>query len=270
MLGHLIYSYHHLDDVKIQEEISKNLYAKEFGGVFLVHAHNGQTSFGYKKYLEDKLIKIPNRGHFQGAVDLINAGLAYFSSQRIKGLRYVLVTAADTWCLDVKFIKKLVLEMEKNGQVLAASSWGTSRPKEKLSGFSTDFFIIDLEWNRKSKLWPLDYPGFKNKFQDAIALMYQQATVELAAQYKYQKYFVDNYVDNDVWLTRNRLMRRIVEREPVHANGRRRADWPKIGLYTNPEPTTKKQALKKLGYNFGQYSEKLIKSKNLSYYNKIK
>jgi len=127
MLGHLIYNYQHLDDARIQQEISKNLYVKAFDKVHLVHAYNGKKEFGYRPHLEDKLIKIKNRGHFKGAADLINAGLKYFTTKKIPGLKYVLVTAADTWLLDVDFLKDLIDQMQREGKVLAASSWGRSK-----------------------------------------------------------------------------------------------------------------------------------------------
>ena len=127
MIGHLIYSYNHLDDVRIQQEISKNLYAKVFGGVHVVHAHNGKKNFGYQKYLEDKLITLQNRGHYQGASDLVNAGLEYFSENRIPKLKYVLVTAADTWILNTELLENIFDEMRKEKKVLAASSWGKAK-----------------------------------------------------------------------------------------------------------------------------------------------
>lgn len=48
MLGHLIYNHNQLDDDRIQQEISKKLYADNFGGIHLVHVYNGKKSFGYK------------------------------------------------------------------------------------------------------------------------------------------------------------------------------------------------------------------------------
>ena len=273
-MGHLIYSHQHLDDARIQQEIAKNLYRKEFGDCFVVHAHNGKEEFGYKKYLEDELIITENRGHFQGAVDLINAGLFYFDKHKKEGLKYVLVTAADTWCLDPKFIKKVIQEMEEKEQVVAVSSWMVDMYK-KIKGFSTDFFIVDLEWNRKSKVWPLDYIGFKKKFIDIFALFYSQPFVEGAFQYAFQKHILNTYENNDTWRNRNKLVRRIIEREPIHKTGAdgmtqvRQDDWPEIGLYTNPDGKTKKKALEKLGLELGEYSKKLVGSSDISYYNKV-
>ncbi len=270
MLGHLIYDYQHLDDVRIQQEVSKKLYPKAFGKVHLVHVYNGKPEFGYKPYLEDRLITIKNRGHFRGAADLINAGLKYFSTKKIPGLKYVLVTAADTWLLDIDFLKSLTDQMQKEGRVLAASSWGRTKYPEKPTGFSTDFFILDIEWNRKSKLFPVDYDGFAEKFLDIFALQYVMPTLESAVQYSFQKYFLTHFNDHEVWLQREKSFRRIVEREPVHLpTGERQSDWPEIGLYTSPEPTSKQEILKKLKFDFGPHCHRLINSKELGYYDKV-
>lgn len=270
MLGHLIYNYAHLDDVRIQQEISKKLYVENFGGAYLTHAYNGKRNFGYKKYLEDKFIKLNNRGHFQGAADLINAGLNFFTKNKITGLDYVLVTAADTWLLDVKFLHKLIKEMKEENKILAASSWGRSVKPEKPTGFSLDFFIIDINWNRKAKLFPLNYEGFVKKFEDFFYMLYTQPVLESCFQYNFQKYFAKNYKDNEIWLQREKSFRRIVEREPVHdKNGQRQGSWPKIGLYTDPRAKEKKEVLLAKNIDFGKHCHKLLKEKDLSYYNKV-
>jgi hypothetical protein len=269
MIGHLIYNYAHLDDCRIQQEISKSLYAKAFGGVHLVHAYNGKPSFGYRPHMEDELIKVKNRGHFLGASDLINAGLRYFNAHPIKGLRYVLVTAADTWLVNVDFLKALTDEMEREGKVLAVSSWGRVKAPEKMTGFSTDFFVIDIGWNRKAHLFPFSYQAFKRRFADLFYLQYSQPTLEGAVQYQFQKYFGDHFEDNDVWHERERRLRRLVEREPVHHDGERTANWPEIGLYTAPEPKEKRRVLKELGLSVGPYAKKLISGELDERYNHL-
>lgn len=270
MLGHLIYSYNHLDDARIQQEISKKLYSPTFGGVHLVHAHNGKRSFGYKPYLEDKLIRLKNRGHFQGACDLINAGMVYLHTKGPKKIKYALVTAADTWCLNVKFLKGLITEMERNNQVIAAASWSKTKYPIRIQGLSIDFFIVDIRWAKKAKIFPLHFQAFKNKFNDFLALIWKMPNLELTFQYQYNCYFMKNFKDNDIWRNRDKMIRRIREREPVHTQKGRTPDWPKIGLYTSPKPNTKQRVLKKLKLNLGPYSRKLIQAKNLNYYNYIK
>lgn len=242
MIGHLVYNYEHFADLEVQKRIARELYAPAFGGVHQVVCYNGSAS--YKATSEDKLFVLKNRGHYQGAVDLINRGLKYFTESRINGLRYVVVTAADTWMINVKYLQGLIIQMSKQNKVLATSSWGRAKATEKPKGFATDFFVIDIAWNRQSKLFPLDYEKFVKKFGDVLALQYTIPTVESALQYKFHKYFMDNFRDNEIWRQRDTAFMRVTDREPVHdSTGKRQGNWPKLGLYTNPLPDATKSKL---------------------------
>jgi len=178
-----------------------------------------------------------------------------------------LVTAADTWCLEADFLRGLVTEMEKEHKVLAVSSWSNIKYPEKIKGFSSDFFIIDVDWNKESKVWPINFNEFRKKFDDVFSLLYSIPTEKAAFQYKYQKYFINKYKDNEIWRERDKKLRRIIEREPVHINIKRINNWPEIGLYTNPEPTSKREILMERGLKLGKYADILIRSKDLTYYN---
>lgn len=70
MIGCVIYTYNRINDARINQELTREILgkSKKLGGVFIVHAYNGEESFGYQRYLEDKLITLKNRGHFKGAV----------------------------------------------------------------------------------------------------------------------------------------------------------------------------------------------------------
>ena len=48
-------------------------------------------------------------------------------------------------------LEKVLAEMKEKNKVIAVSSWGQVKYPVKPNGFSTDFFIIDIEWNRKNK-----------------------------------------------------------------------------------------------------------------------
>jgi GT2 family glycosyltransferase len=135
-LGHLLYTYSNVDDARIQQEISKQLYAERFDGVQLVHTYTGKPEWGYEQYLEDELIVMENRGHFRGAADHLAAGLRYFMEHGDQDVRYVLVAAADSWILDAAYLQKIIKTMERDGQVLAVSSWFSAYP-EDIQGFST-------------------------------------------------------------------------------------------------------------------------------------
>lgn len=270
MLGHLIYNYNQLDDVRIQQEISRKLYAPVFGGTHIVHAYDGRPEFGYKPYLEDKLIRIPNAGHYQGAVNVINAGIKYFMHAKIPGVHYVLVTAADTWCLNNRWLKSVVTEMQAKQQYLATSSWGTAKAPEKPTGFATDFFIINLQYNSRMRVWPIHFGAYQKRFTELSAFLYKTVSVESAFQYSYFKPILQKFRDNQVFWERETRLRRLVEREPVHFAGgmaRRRQSWPRIGLYTDPYPKEKQRALQKLRVVLGPNAEKLKRAKSLAYYN---
>lgn len=270
MLGHLIYNYNHLDDVRIQQELSRRLYGKVFGGVHLVHTYNGKPSFGYRRYLEDKLIRLPNPGHFQGACDLINAGVLYFTRLRKPTIRYLLVTAADTWIIKVSFLKKLIQQMEREHNVLAASSWGTTKAPERPHGLSLDFFILDLEWNRTSRLFPLDYREFIRRYENFFYLQWSYPILEYCFQFAFNRYFAKTYRDNEHYQNREAGFRRIVEREPVHIPGEnRRSSWPAIGLYTSPTPKEKRFALERFKLDVGPHAHKLLTARDLAYYNAV-
>lgn len=75
-LGILIYTYNRIDDAKINMEIIKNVWQADdyFENLEIIHAFNGKKEWYEKKYLEDKLVRIRNTWHFQGASDLIDVG----------------------------------------------------------------------------------------------------------------------------------------------------------------------------------------------------
>ncbi|HSX17669.1 MAG TPA: hypothetical protein VLH86_06245 [Patescibacteria group bacterium] len=264
-LGHLIYTYNNLDDAYIQQELSKKLYAQQFGGVQLVHAYDGKPEFGYKKYLEDELITIDNPGHFRGATALINTGLNYFMEHGDPEVQYVLVAASDSWLLNVGYLEKIIATMQSENRVLAASSWFSAYPQE-MRGFSTDFFIIDITWNREAKLFPLGYDAFVKKFEDVLALNGEFPFMERAVQYYFQKYLMANYEDYSAKHHGNELMLRITSREPVDGD-QRAYNREEIGLFTAPDPAPKQAALKALGIELGPHSKKLVEATDLSYYN---
>lgn len=269
MLGWLIYSHSHLDDVRILQEIIKNVFAKEFEGVYVVHCYNGQKSYGYQKYLEDKLIKMPNRGHIKGCADHINAGLHYFNEHH-KKIKYVIITAADTWLFYPEFIKEIIFDMNYNKQVIAASSWVSQYPVLP-KGLSTDFFIMNMEWNRKSRLFPFSFDEFSSKFKDVCYLNWGIPILEMAVQYYYQKYFAEHFDGLKAISEAQGKLRRIIEREPVHNEyGIRKENWHHLGLYTTNNTEEKQKKIQKLNYDFGYYSHKLISSQDLSYYNNFR
>lgn len=164
MIGHLIYTYNRLDDARILQEISKNYLSRKLGEIFLIHAYNGKKYFGYERYLEDKLVKMKNKGHFEGASDLINRGIS--EAEKLPDIDYLIVTASDTWLLDAEYIRKIISEMKNGKKVLATCAWddrGIANYDKNFImnlfqiGFATDFFILDMNWQRENKLFPLNF-----------------------------------------------------------------------------------------------------------------
>lgn len=265
MLGHLIYTFDRLDDARIQQEISTSLYSKAFGGVHLVHAYNGEESFGYTPYLENRLIVRQNKGHYRGAVDLINAGLAFFDEADLPEIRYVLVTASDTWVVNVDFLQSLLADMEANGRVIAASSWRTEWPAQ-IHGFSLDCFVIDRHWNREAAIFPLDYDAFYEKYADILGLMYIPPIPEAAFQTSYHGHFLARYKDNDVLRQRDLRFRRIAERDPaaIRENVRGRE---LTGIWHTHSALEKRELLRNLGLKCGEHSGRLMMSEDYNYFN---
>lgn len=242
MNGQLIYSHNKIVEAKINMELSKELFDMP-----IIHCFNGDDDLKYEKYLENYLIKINNNGHFQGAVDLINLGI--HKAEEID-IDYLIVTAADTWITDKYFADKIINEMKKNNQVLACSSWGTPDNESIFrTGFSLDFFIIDINWQKNSKFFPLNYELYLSKYLEInFALGGTYLIPERAFSYYWLKYWNTKHRDSDLSAFAKLNMRRIIEREPIHSNKfkERKMEWNEIGLYTYHENLDQKKLLSKL------------------------
>lgn len=287
MIGHLIYTYNRLDDARISQEISKNYLAKKLGDIFLIHAYNGKKSFGYEKHLEDKLVRMKNKEHFEGASDLINKGIA--EAEKIQAIDYLIVTASDTWLLNAEYIKKIISEMKSENKVIATCAWddrGIADYDKNFFmnlfkiGFATDFFILDMKWQKENKLFPLNFKSISKKFDDIkIFLTGNRVFLEDVLAYSYAKLFMKKR-KNDHKAYKNSMIKalhKMSERERIHfidENGiwKRKMEWPDLGIYTyHDEDVSKKQkALRSRKEISGTNIEKLKQAKDLSYFNKIK
>lgn len=286
MIGHLIYTYNRLDDARILQEISKNHLAKELNGIFLIHAYNGKDSFRYEQYLEDKLIRIKNKGHFEGASDLINRGIA--EAEKIQAVDYLIVTASDTWLLNAEYVRKIISEMKSGNKALATCAWddrGIADYDKKFImnlfqiGFATDFFILDMNWQRENKLFPLDFKAVSKKFDDIkIFLTGNRVFLEDVLAFSYAKLFMKRHKNNHGAYKTSMInaLYHMSERERIHfinENGiwKRKMEWPELGLYTyHDEDVSKKQESLRLHEEIsGTNIEKLRQAKDLSYFNKM-
>jgi hypothetical protein len=255
-IGHLIYTFNKTLEARINQEISKLIF--DFP---IIHAFNGIGIAQYEKYLEDTLIEIPNRGHFQGSIDLINKGIEVAESLDIE---YLIVTASDSWFTDKEFIFSTIKNMKDNNQYLACCAWGTTLNESIFRvGFSLDFFIIDISWQKQSKLFPIDYENYLSKFLDYNHAMGGTYLIpERAFSYYWLKYWSTKFIDNNLSIEAKNHIHRIIEREPIHDEKytSRKMSYPEIGLYTFHNAEEQKDILKKLSdtINLGKYSLKLL------------
>ncbi|MBU4257470.1 hypothetical protein KJ586_00930 [Patescibacteria group bacterium] len=279
-LGVLIYTYNRVDDAKINMEIIRDIWAKSklFSDIKIVHTYNGNKSWYPEKYLEDDLVVIKNSGHFQGAAELIDAGMYRFKS-KYKNIDYVIVMASDTWNIKPKYIYNIIKQIKEKSLYLATCAWGVhGRNDIKEVGMAVDFFILDLKWANKNKMFPINYKAFYNKFSDLF--LYQKGGNVYLEKLLFSKYFKAIYHEfqNNVQFRDYALQKLFLlkDREPVHSHidshdfWIRKKYWPKMGLITHHEPQPKKEILKKYKITKGKNIQKLLNNDNLDYFNNIR
>lgn len=276
-IGVVIYTHNRVDDAKINIEIIRNLWEASglFNNVKIVHSFNGEKSWYPKKYLENDLVVLKNSWHFQGAADLIDAGLKKMSLY--KNIDYVIVLAADTWLINPGYLNKLLTQMKGDEFRLATCAWGLLEQNLiQKTGVATDFFILDLKWAKKYKLFPINYGEFYKKYKDLF--LYQNGGAPML-----EKLFLSKFIKAislqekfDVF-SRKEVLKKILvmkERTPIHLeidnkdNWVRKMYWPKMGLLTHHDPGPKKQILKRIGIKKGENIKKLLNSTDLLYFNK--
>jgi hypothetical protein len=273
-IGVLIYTHNRVDDAKINIEIIRNVWQKSsyFKNIKIVHSFNGQKEWYSKKYLEDDLVISKNTWHFQGASDLIDAGINKFE----KNIDYVIVLASDTWLINPPYVENLLEKMEKSELYLATCAWGlVGRNNPKDVGIATDFFIIDIKWAKKHRMFPINYGQFHRKYKDLF--LYQNCgnvmLEKLALSHFVEAVGREQKFDGSA---RKRAFEKILimeEREPVHSKIRkdgtwiRKMYWPKMGLLTHHEPALKKKILKEKNIKDGLNIKRLLSSSNLDYFN---
>ncbi len=276
-IGVLINTYNRTDDTKINLEIIRNVWNKSkfLRDIKIVHTFSGKKEWYNKKYLEDDLVVIKNSWHFQGASDLIDVGIKTFIN-KYKNIDYVIVLASDTWLIKPLYIERLLVEMKNKQLWLSTCAWGLPDQNNIIIvGAALDFFIIDLKWVKKYRMFPLNYGSFQKKYGALFA--YQRMTHALP-----EKLFLARYAEavsraeNTLGIATKTAIDKILmlkDREPVHSHVDnfgapiRKMYYPKIGLLMHHEPTPKKEILKNEKISEGKYIKKLLLNKDLSYYN---
>lgn len=257
-------------------EIIRNVWKSNmFGKIKIVHSYNGKKEWYPEKYLEDSLVVTKNKGHFHGAADLLDAGFLEIEKSKWD-VDYVIFLAADTWVTKSDFILRLLDEMKLKNLYLATNTWDAlpDKPGNVLKAMASDFFVLDYKWTLSSKIFPLNFGEFKEKYGELFYYQGGQVMVEKILMAHFLR-AIHHQTNNDPELpalAKNKI-KVIGEREPVHEkideNGLwvRKMYWPEIGLITNHKPAEKKEILKNLGLDIGPNCKKLINSENLDYYN---
>jgi len=279
-IGVLLYTYNRTDDARINQEIIRNVWSRcdLFKNVVIVHTFNGEKDWWPEKYLENELLYLPNPGHFVGAELLINEGIKCFT-EKYPDTDYVITLAPDTWLVKPEYIENIITKLKKEDKYLATCAWGT---KEKDNiwdiGMALDFSIFDLKWATRFDLFPIGYTEFSAKYSDLFyyqdKLIYPERV--LALRFK-QAILKSVKIPSENLLTKicEAHIYRMKEREPVHdarnflgiIKKGRKMYWPSIGLVTYHEPEPKREILKKMNLRLGEHANRLISSKDLSYYN---
>lgn len=276
-IGVVIYTHERTDDAKMNMEIIRGAWQKPglFGHIRIVHAYNGQRGWWPKPYLEDILVRQSNPGHFEGAARLIDAGIATLQ-RRFPKLRYAVILAADTWCVKPEFISAAIRQMKQQQKILASAVWGLpSKTSMFENGLATDFCIVDLQWAKRYKLFPLNWQQF-NQRHGELLLFLRGANVSV------EKLLVTRLLQASFRSTPNnvqrrgfaaRLVLRMSQREPVHSRTDRSGYWvrtffwPTIGLLTHHDPLAKAKALRRFRLPLGPTVQKFLATKGQGTYN---
>jgi len=276
-IGVLIYTYNRTDDAKINMEIIRSVWKKSkyLKNVKIVHSFNGEKKWYSKKYLEDDLVVMKNSWHFQGASDLIDIGIQTFQ-KKYKNIDYVIVLASDTWLIKSVYVEGILNKMKKDDLYLATCPWGLPKRNDiRDVGMAVDFFIIDLKWATKYKMFPINYFDFHRKYGELIS--YQRGGNVMLEKLAYARYLKAlNMEENFGGVARKQAIRKLLDlkdRVPIHTHidkqgfWERTMYWPKIGLLSHHDPVPKKEILKKNNIKDGGNIKKLLKSKNFLYFN---
>lgn len=277
-IGVIIYTYNRVDDARIQMEIIRKLWAASqlFAKIVIVHSYNGKKDW-YEKYLEDELVVSKNTTHFAGAAELMEKGMNVIK-KKYRNLDYVFCAAADTWCLDVSYIEKLISNMYQEKRVLSTSVWGDEKNNSLWEkGVALDFFCCDARWFSENNVFPLKYDEFNKKYSEIITYLHRP---EILLERLFLSRFIQAVkrryaIPSEAFVRKlvERLILRMKEREPIHrfgvdTGGLQRVMFQEdINLACQHNPQEKKVVLQGLNLSTGKYGQKLLESNDLSYYN---
>lgn len=253
-LGVLIYTYDRIEDAKTNMDIVRKLWQKSetFSDIKIVHAYNGKKEWYPKKHIENDLVRLKNPGHFQGAAELIDAGIKKFTA-KYADLDYVFVLAADTWLVKLSYVENIIRDMKKKELYLSTCAWGLPDRNDIFEvGMAVDLFVVDFAWAKKYKMFPIDYKGFRKRYGDLLLylkgwnLMLEKLLITRYLQAIFRHFNDNNQLKH---CARNKI-RLLSDREPVHSHVDdsgfwiRKMHWPKMGLLTDHDFKKKKNLIK--------------------------
>ncbi len=255
-IGVLIYTHDRVRDAKINMEIVRSLWRRSglFSEITIVHGYNGRKSWYPKPHLEDDLIRRPNPGHYQGAAELIDAGIARFFSKHPK-VEYIVVVAADTWLVKPSYVARVIEGMRRQRKPFATCPWGLPKRNEwRDVGCAVDFFIVEAAWAKRYRFFPINYRQFANRYAEFIEYA-KGANVSLEKLLR-ARFAQAVRRQHNINLGFRQLVEgkiyRLKDREPVHPAIDRNDFWlrtmyrPTMGLLTHHSLKEKKVILKKL------------------------
>lgn len=275
-IGVLLYTYNRIDDAKINMEIIRNYWSKRSAlrNVTIVHAFNGEKEWYPKRYLEDDVVRIKNSWHFQGASDLLDAGMARFKKE-YPDIDYIIVLAADTWLVEPAYLERMIQTMQKEEKWLATCPWGLPDRNEMADvGIAVDCFILDAQRAHAHDMFPIDYGAFFEKYEDLF--LYRAASTVMLEKLLLARYIkaVSRTEASGAFLRKKAFEKilRMTDREPVHTKIDKQGHWirtmywPRMGLVTHHDPSPKKEILATYKIS-GDAVSKLLRTDDLSYFN---
>jgi hypothetical protein len=140
---------------------------------------------------------------------------------------------------------------------------------------AVDFFIVDLKWATKYKMFPINYADFYKKYEELF--LYQKGGNVMLEKLLYSKYLkAVGREENAGGVARKKAIKKLLDlkdRKPVHSHideegyWIRNMYWSEIGLLSHHDPAPKKEILRKNDIKSGESIKRLMRSNNLSYYN---
>jgi hypothetical protein len=264
-LAVVVSTHDRVEYARVNMEIIRATWPELLGRVLLVHAYNGPGKC--EPYLEDLTVQIP-RGpsHYTGAAELIDAGSAAISSQYPE-VQYVVYLASDTWLYRPAALRHIVDDMRARALKIATTPFGVADDAHGVSrergdphllpgtGFTTDFFVIDLPWAVKFGMLPLDLSGFVDQYGDLLAYFQEIVLLEKHVEGRYLS-AVRSFLQQTSWpkdglgsegLRQARALLRPIDERPIDPAGRsappHKSHWPELGLTSTEDADLKRAEL---------------------------